>query len=308
MLAVLLAATLAQLSPIPLSDGGPLGLDDLGLTADGRFLIPEGDLGTVLLLSPDGGRTLLEPPGRGHHTITSALMASEDGGDLLIAGDRTQRDVLVVGEGRIVSFPLAGSPDYVRLAGDRIWVTEPGKEQIEILGLTRRPLTVRELTTVSVPGGPEALVLDVEHGVAYTFSEKRGHLLRFDLASDAETADWPVPCRGEPKGLAVSEGKAFVGCSGGVALTLSLRDGHLISRLAVGEGVDIIAFDRQRRRLYLPASRSADLTIAEVAADGSLKKLRTIATVPRAHCVVEQQGIVLICDPQHGRLLRFDDR
>jgi hypothetical protein len=306
MLAALLAAGLAQLTPIALSDGGPLGLDDVGVTVDGRFLIPEAELGTVLLLAPDGGVSRLQPWGRGNRKIGSAVLV----GDLLIAGDRTQRELLVAGEDKIVNFPLAASPDYVRAVGDQIWVTEPAKEQIEILGFTTKPLTVRALTSIPVPGGPEALVLDPGHAVAYTFSEHRSRLLRFDLVKHLQTADWPLACRGAPKGLAtsLSEDLAFVGCSGGVALTISLHDGHQISRLAVGDGVDIIAFDPQRRRLYVPAGKSADLTIASVAPDGSLRKLQTIPTVARAHCVAVHQGAVLICDPTHGRLLRFDDR
>ena len=316
MLAVFLAAVLGQLTPLALWDGGALGLDDLGVTADGRFLIPEAELGGVLLLSPDGGAIRLEPPGHGRRSITSALLmkgrignGTAPAGELLIAADRRQRELIVVGEDRVVSLPLAASPDYVRAAGDQIWVTEPGQEQIEILGLTTSPLTVRALATIAVPGGPEALALDSEHGTAYTFSEKRGRLLRFDLATHTETADWPLDCRGVPKGLATafSEGLAFVGCSGGVALSVSLRDGRPISRLAVGDGVDIIAFDPARRRLYVPAAKSANLTIASVASDGSLKKLRSVPTVTRAHCVAAQQGMVLLCDPTHGRLLRLND-
>src|SRR5580692_10709234 len=104
MLALLLAAALGQLTPIAISDGGPLGLDDLGTTADGRFLIPEAELGAVLLLSPDGGTSRLEPPGHARRSITSALLMKGRGGggssavgDLLIAADRRQRELLVVG-------------------------------------------------------------------------------------------------------------------------------------------------------------------------------------------------------------------
>src|SRR5579862_7369964 len=121
MLAGLLAATLAQFTPIPLSDGGPLGLDDLGVTADGRFLIPEAELGGVLLLSPDGGATRLQTSARGSRKIGSAVLA----GDLLMAGDRAQKELLVSGEDEIVAFPLAAGPDYVRVGGNQIWVTEP---------------------------------------------------------------------------------------------------------------------------------------------------------------------------------------
>jgi len=308
MLALLLAVAVGQFTPIPLSDGGALALDDLGVTVDGRFLIPEAELGTVLLLAPDGGISTMETGARGRRTIGSALLGGT-AGELLIAGDRSQRDLLVVGDDRIVTVPLAGGPDYVRATGNEIWVTEPGKDQIEILGITTKPLTVRPLTTIAVPGGPETLAIDGASGEAYTFSEERGRLLRIDVAKHVQTADWQLQCKGKPKGLATSfgEGLAFVGCSGGLALTVSLRDGHQISKLGVGEGVDIIAFDSQRRRLYVPAGKSANLTIASVGHDGALHKLRTLPTAPHAHCVAVQQGIVLVCDPVHGRVLRLDD-
>src|SRR5581483_3708242 len=130
MLALLLAVAVGQFTPIPLSDGGALALDDLGVTVDGRFLIPEAELGTVLLLAPDGGISTMETGARGRRTIGSALLGGT-AGELLIAGDRSQRDLLVVGDDRIVTVPLAGGPDYVRATGNEIWVTEPGKEQIE---------------------------------------------------------------------------------------------------------------------------------------------------------------------------------
>jgi hypothetical protein len=305
MFGVLLAAALAQLGPIALTDGGALGLDDLGVTADGRFLILEAELGTVLLLAPDGGASRLQLPGRGGRQIGSAVLS----GGLLIAGDRNHRELLVSGEDELVAFPLDASPDYVRVAGDQIWVTEPAKGQIEILGFTTKPLTVRALTSIPVAGGPVALALDPDHASAYTFSERRDRLVRFDFNKHVQTAEWPLACRGAPKGLATSfvDELAFVGCSEGLILTLSLRDGHQISRLSTGDGVDIIAFDPQRRRLYVPAGKSANLTIASVASDGSLRKLRTVPTVQRAHCVAAQGGIVLVCDPTHGRMLRVSD-
>ncbi len=305
MLGVFLAAALAQFSPIALSDGGALSLDDLGVTADGRFLIPEAELGTVLLLAPDGGATRLQPSGRGNRRIGSAVLT----GDLLMAADRNRRELLVSGEDELVELPLSASPDYVRVAGDQIWVTEPEKEQIEILGFTTRPLTVRPLTSIPVAGGPEALALDPDRAAAYTFAERRDRLLRFDFKKHVQTAEWTLGCRGVPKGLATSfvDDLAFVGCSGGLVLTVSLRDGHVVSRLSAGDGIDIIAFDPHRRRLYVPASKSANLTIVSVASDGSLRKLRTLPTVPRAHCVAVQQGVVIVCDPAHGQLLRLND-
>jgi len=305
MLGVFLAAALAQLSPIALSDGGALSLDDLGVTADGRFLVPEAELGTVLLLAPDGGASRLQLSGRGSRKIGSAVLTR----GLLIAGDRSQHELLVSGEDELVDFPLDASPDYVRVAGDQIWVTEPAQQEIEILGFTTKPLTVRALASIPVAGGPEALALDPDHAAAYTFSERRDRLVRLDFNKHVQTAEWPLGCRGVPKGLATSfaDDLAFVGCSEGLVVTISLRDGHQISRLSAGDGVDIIAFDPQRRRHYVPARKSANQTIASVANDGSLRKLRTLPTVPHAHCVAALQGIVLVCDPAHGQLLRFSD-
>ncbi len=311
MLTLALATILAQLTPIPLSDGGPLGLDDLRVAPDGRFVIPEAELGDVRLSALTAGR----PPVDTHLAVGHAgphRSGAAAGADALIAAGEGQPRFLGVatlaGGEAPAATPLPAAPDYVRLFGDEAWVTEPGLKQIEVYAVARKPLGLKRVAALPVPGNPEALELEAKTGVVYTFGEDNGHLYGFDLQKHVKVSEWTLACPGAPKGLALSgTGLAFVGCGGGAALTVSLKDGHEVSRLATGDGVDIIAFDRERRRLYVPSAKAATLTIAQVGADGKLTKLRALPTAPRAHCAVVHAGVVLVCDPTHGQLLRLDD-
>ena len=71
----------------------------------------------------------------------------------------------------VASAPLGSSPDYVRYVAltNEVWVTQPGKDQIEIFSLTSsaKPALTHS-AYISVPGKPESLVIDGGRSRAYT--------------------------------------------------------------------------------------------------------------------------------------------
>ena len=304
---------------MPGGEGG-VGFDDLVFApALGRVVVPAGRTGNLLLFGPQqrdavvvGGFSALAA-GEGHRG--AGTTSADFGRGLLFASDRTARrlDVVDPAQRRIVaSAPLAGGPDYVRWVepADEVWVTEPDAERIEVFkvppGAAPTPVPT---AAIAVSGGPESLVVDAARGRAYSNLWK-DETVAIDLASHSLVATWPNGCAGS-RGLALDgeHGLLFVGCAEGKASVLDLgHGGARLDQAEAGDGVDIIAFDPARRRLYVPGARSATLTVFVVSPSGKLAPIATAATAPRAHCVtVDDHRQAWICDPQKGRLLVVTD-
>jgi hypothetical protein len=84
--------------------------------------------------------------------------------------------------------------------------------------------------------------------------------------------------------------------------------GKLLSSAQTGTGVDIIDYDPQRGHLYVPAAKSATLTILGVSAGGKLSVLGTFPVASGSHCAVtDRDGHVFVGDPRGGRLLVIKD-
>jgi len=314
---VLLAAPVAV--PIPGGEGG-IGFDDLVFSPHvGRFIVPGGRTGSVFLMDPETRR--LEPLGalsklrtwKGGHG-QSATSADAGRGTLFVA-DRTARRLLAIplgGKGTPAEVPLASGPDYVRWVEPtgEVWVTEPDAEAIEIFRFDpkRQPALVHA-GRITVTDGPESLVIDPEHGRAFT-NTWHDKTLAIGLRERAVAAGWSNGCK-DARGLDAdrARGLLFVGCAEGLATVIDTSGkGRLAGQARTGAGVDIVAYVTSTRRLYVPAGKAATLEAFEVRADGSLRSLWRVAAVPQAHCVAaDERGHVLVCDPPGGRLLLFED-
>lgn len=319
--AALLAAAGASappLLPLPGGEGG-IGLDDLRFArALDRVVVPAGRTGRVDLVDPATGaveavegfsRSASRDRGHGEGT-TSA----DAGGGYLFAIDRTARTVAAIDPAarRIVArAELSAGPDYVRWvepAGE-VWVTEPAREAIETFRLDPKTSRLVRTGTISVPGGPESLVVDPARGFAYT-NTFRDTTLAIALRTRAVAARWPNGCRGA-RGIALDaeRGWVFVGCEEGAAVALdAAHGGRTLGRATTGEGVDVIDFSPRLSHLYVPAADAATLSILGVGAHGELAPLGTIPTAPEAHCVAaDDRANVYVCDPRRGALLVLRD-
>jgi hypothetical protein len=295
-----------------------VGLDDLQWSAElGRVIVPAGLTGAVDLVEPAtgaieqvtgfGGK---DGSASGHGDgSTSAVFGAAGKSGWLLAIDRSRKELAVADAeklGIVARVPLAAGPDYVRwVAGAReIWVTEPRAEQIEIFTLPAEgePKPVL-LTHVSVPGGPESLVMDPTRGRAYTHLWS-GTTVAIELASHAVVARWSNGCEGS-RGIALDEahGWLFVGCEEGRATVLDLaHDGKPLGSAPTGKGVDIISYDPARRHLYVPAE-DGTLTILGAGEGGVLAVLATHKVAQGAQGVTNDgAGHVYVGDPDAGRL------
>jgi hypothetical protein len=204
---------------------------------------------------------------------------------------------------------LAGGPDYVRWVEPtrELWVTEPGKKQIEIFALDQRKLVHKGV--IDVPGGPESLVIDATRGRAYTHTWADTSVV-IDLVARKELARWRNGCQAS-RGIALDEkrGWLFVGCDEGRAIALDVtHEGKQLGSAATGKGVDIIAYSPALAHLYVPGGDSATLTILGVTPAGKLELLGSVAVAAGSHCVAaDDVGHAYVCDPKQGALLVVTD-
>src|SRR5205823_4203113 len=95
----------------------------------------------------------------------------DEGAGWLFVTDRTTEKMAVIDpvKKQILSeIAVAASPDYLRFvaATNEVWLTEPDAEQVEIFRLEGNRLIHDAL--IKMGGGPESLVIDNTHGIAYT--------------------------------------------------------------------------------------------------------------------------------------------
>jgi DNA-binding beta-propeller fold protein YncE len=321
VLVVALLATAGAAAPVQMPGGeAGIGFDDLCYSPElGRVVVPAGRTGRLDLVDPRSravesveGFSRTDSLTRGHGDGTTSADVGEG---VVFAIDRTDRMVLAVNprEHRIVARArLGGAPDYVRWVGTtrEVWVTEPERERIEVFRFERTPApALASAATISVPGGPEALVVDARNGRAYT-NTFRDATVAIDVRAHAVTALWSNGCRAA-RGIALDarRGLVFVGCDEGKAVALRIPDaGKIVGTVTTGDGVDGIAYGDELTHLYVPAGDAGTLTIVGVGERGELQALGTVPAAPGAHCAAsDDEGNVWVCDPGKGRLLVMTD-
>jgi len=307
-------------APLTLPNGrGGIGFDDMGFSPSlRRVLVPAGRSGNLDLIDPD---TLEVTPISGFSTRSAfggghgqGVTSADAGRGLLFATDRDARRLNVIdpkSRSVISTAPLASGPDYVRfvVATDEVWVTEPSAQRIEIFSLpsdgTPEP---KHVDFISIPGGPESLLIDTKRERAYT------HLwsdttLAVDLKTRKLLAHWKNGCKGS-RGIAMDDARGFllVGCDEGKLSVLNLSTGAQLGQASSGDGVDIIAYNPQLHHGYLPGEESATLAVIGISSKGEATVLQTVKTARGSHCAAaDDRGNVYICDPAAGGLLVLKD-
>lgn len=298
-----------------------IGFDDMDYFPElEQVVVPSGQTGSLGFIDPVSGAlttiqgiTAPRAAATGHGEGTTSVAC---GGGYLFASDRDDNQVVIVDPrtkkplGRV---QLDSAPDYVRYlsATHELWVTEPRAFKIEVfnIGFDPQPLLTR-VGVISVPGGPESLIVDDARGLAYT---NRWVLstVAIDIHTRRIAAIWSNRCVGA-RGLALdaSAGFVFVGCDEGKAVVLDARhDGRVLATARTGKGVDIVDYDQKLRHLYVPGADSATLTILQVDPAGHLQPVAVYKTANGAHCVVaDQHAHAYVCDPHGGRVFEITDR
>lgn len=302
---------------VRLSSGGGIGFDDLGFSPIlHKILVPAGGTGRIDLVDPDSLAVtplVVGAAGTYQGGHGEGITSVDSDGARLFAIDRTSRRVLVVNPttGRLLGAgPLSGHPDYVRWVGPtrELWVSEPDEERLEIftLGSHDAPAAAG---TLRIEGGPESLIIDATGGRAFTHLWD-GVTLAIDVRRRHILGRWPNDCRGS-RGIAFDEraGILLAACAEGKLVALDANhQGRRLGSVDTGRGVDVIAYAPQRRRAYVPAAGSADLTVVDVSPEGHLARRSVVPAAKGGHCATtDDRGHAWVCDPARGQLLIFTD-
>ena len=318
------APSAPELQSIAVPDGAKgIGYDDLqyapGLK---RILVPAGRTGRLVLIDPAtkavvsiAGFSSAASFGGGHGqgTTSAAELPGADG--RIVATDRGSREIKLVSaktSSIVGSIKLAAGPDYVRavpLTGE-VWVTEPGRKQIEVIRVDPKAAGgLAHVANISVPDGPESLVIDGERGRAYSHTWA-GQSFAIDLKTRKVVSSWRNGCRGS-RGIALDpkRGWLFAGCAEGKATVVDLATEKVLSTAETGTDVDSIAYSPTLGHLYVPGGGSADLSILNVASDGTLSVLGKVPTAADAHTAAPdpETRSVFVGTPEHGAVLVIRD-
>ncbi|MDE2155940.1 MAG: hypothetical protein KGJ32_08645 [Xanthomonadaceae bacterium] len=296
-----------------------IGFDDIGYAQRlDRITIPAGTTGNLVLMDPATHALTVIPDVSATAKVqsfregtTSAMYAE----GYLFASDHDPTEIVTIDpktHALLGRTQLESGPDYVRYVArtHEIWVTEPGKAQIQVfrLSVDSGPVLTPE-TVIRVPGGPESLEIDDQRNRAYSNLWKN-KTVEIALTTHKVLAEWPNTCKGS-NGLAIDEASShvFVACGEGKVVTLApAENGKVIASAPAGAGIDIIGYSPKLHHLYVPGARAATLTIFDVAASGALKPVAEYKTAQHAHCVAgDNDGHVFVCDPRAGAILEIDD-
>jgi len=309
------------------SDTGSISFDDMVYDSKlAKVLIPANETGNLMLVDPDtrevqaiSGFT----PRKNANGQLEGITSITSGRDLLFATNRGALSLSVINPSSgtiITSTAVMATPDYVRYvsATGELWVTEEAMGQIEVFSLPEGKNTAPVHSgVIRVPDGPESLVIDKLHGLAYTNRPGKGLTEVINVFTHNIVKDWGNGCS-QARGLALDEknGFLFVACKEGKIVMLDTKnEGAQITSQTFGGDLDFISYNPSLQHLYLPSSASAILVIFKVAetANGSvirttLTQLGTADTALGAGCVIsDDHNNIWVCDPNHGRLILIRD-
>jgi len=338
-----------RIAPLPFNI--PISFDDFTYDSQHRrVIIPAGETGQIALIDPtnmetefvSGSSRQADSP----NLITGTSSAIVAGNYLYALDPETMSiQTIKLGTGSLIaSTQVQGTPDYIRFvsATGELWVTEKGLHQIEIFSVSGDdPPELESTGTISIPNGPEALVIDDHRGLAFTNRPDQSLTDVIQVMTHTVIAQWGSGCS-SARGMAVDEdeGYLFVACEEGKLVMMDINnDGYQITSQNYGGELDFVAYNSLLHHVYLPSSASGVVAIFQLqklpvnpeptnapeitpevnptAAAGaapqtgfktSLLLLGTADTNVNSKCVTsDEYNNIWVCDPDHGQVFIIHD-
>jgi hypothetical protein len=337
--------------PIRFNPAPPEGItfDDMAYDPGlGKLIVPLDGTGRLALLDPKtldvkyiDGFSKINPTTNGQGGSTSATVAH----GLIYALDNSALKIQVIdpNKGAIIgSVDVQSFPDFIRYVAvtNELWVTEGDPEQIEVFSLNNPSSPVPVSTgAISVPNGPEYLIIDNSHGLAYTNQPPNGTTAVIQVQTHDVIAQWGNGCS-SARGMAldVEQGWLFVACSEGKVVILdTANNGHQVSSINYGGGLDLVAYNPKLHHVYIPSGTSSvmgifginigpratrtpnlhapatptpppNLPTSTITIVTIMLRLGTVDTGDKDRCIVnDDQGHVWVCDSANDQLLMISD-
>jgi YVTN family beta-propeller protein len=141
--------------------------------------------------------------------------------------------------------------------------------------------TNKVVGTISLPGGPETVVVDGK-GMLYVAIEDKNAIAAIDsdAMKIAHVFDVASVCD-EPAGLAIdpASGRLFAGCHNSKMVIVDGLTGKVLAAPAIGKGNDATAYDPAQKLAF---ASNGDGTLTVINANAPYQVVQTVATMPRA--------------------------
>ena len=313
-----------------------------------RVIVPAAETGNLALVDPETHAVKLIPGFSKQISTTEAEIGATSAASargMIFVIDRFAKKINIVDpalEKIIGSVDVQDTPDSIRFvsATNELWVVEKAKEQIEVFRvIDGEPVSLESVSTIPVPNGPESLLIDRKHGLAFTNQPKIGMTAVIQVMTHSVIAQWGNGCS-KARGLAMDEdrGLLFVACEEGKLVVMDTNnDGFQITSANYGGGLSSIAYNPQLQHIYVPSGDSAIMAVFEIkdnsavlaattapsdyqananqnnatptpVARFTLFRKGTADTSRKANCItVDDQNNVWVCDPVHGKLFSIRD-
>ena len=307
----------------------PISFDDFTYDAStGRVIIPAGETGQVALVDPKnmnvqmiaGFSQQVDPAA----PIVGATAAAVAGGFLfgLDQGTKTIKTIDLSTNAVVGSTPLQTAAETIRYisATGELWVTEKDLNQIEIFSVsTDNPPALQSSGNISVPNGPEALVVDDARGLAFTNRPQQSLTDVIQVMTHKVIGQWGNGCS-SARGMAVDkdEGYLFVVCGEGKLVVMDINNnGFQITSQNYGGELDFVAYNPRLHHVYLPSGASGIVAIFQLQTASaapapdfkpSLLLLGTADTAIKSKCVTADDfNNIWVCDPNKGQVFVIHD-
>ena len=139
--------------------------------------------------------------------------------------------------------------------------------------------------TIALPGKPEFSVTD-GNGKIFVNIEDKSELCQLDPSAMKVVNTWPIKPGKEASGLAFDKvtHRLFIVCDNKLMIVMNSDNGKVIARLPIGEGVDGVAFDPEKKRIFC-SNGDGTLTIVKEENENAFKFVETLVTQKGARTI-----------------------
>jgi DNA-binding beta-propeller fold protein YncE len=132
--------------------------------------------------------------------------------------------------------------------------------------------------TIALPGRPEWGVSDGK-GKIFVNLEDKSLIAVIDVAARSVLASWPLTGCEEPTGLALdgTNRRLFSGCHNATLVVMDADSGRVVQKLAIGNGVDAAAYDKQAG-LVFTSNGEGNISVIKQEGPDKYTSLANIAT------------------------------
>ncbi|MCY2925068.1 MAG: YncE family protein [Planctomycetota bacterium] len=238
----------------------------------------------VMVLDADSGAAVGEVPGlKGAHGVAmapgGALAFATSGLDGLVLAFDT-KTLAVVHQIKAGKKPDAICYDS---ASKKIFVFNGASGEATVID-PASPAAAP--TSVPIGGKLEAGVSD-EGGRVFVNVEDKNEVAVLDTKEMKVTARWPLGAGVQPTGLAidVARGRLYVGCLNEKLIVLDSKTGQVLATLAIGPGVDGVAYDASLQAAVSSNGGDATISVIREQAPGAFAVTGTLKTVAGARTI-----------------------